>query len=85
MESNDQIVSVLVNLSIQEIQISYIRYNITAIGTGQVFENIYERSDLSSKLCLVSKLHSTKLEEWGNIKMYRYKIANCSYSNSYYQ
>lgn len=63
MESNDQRVRVLVNRSIQEIEISCIRDHITAIGTGQAFEKRYERSNLSSKSCLVSKVHSTKLEE----------------------
>lgn len=57
----------IINLSIDDSQIGYIRNETTSYSTWQKLKSIHERSNLSSKLYLLRKLYSMKMPEHGNM------------------
>lgn len=57
----------IINLCIDDSQIIHIRNESTAAGTWQKLKSIHERANLSSKLYLLRKLYSVKMQENGNM------------------
>lgn len=53
----------IINLSLEDSQIMYIKQESTARATCQALKTIHEHANLSSKLHLLRKLYGTKLEE----------------------
>lgn len=64
----------LINLSIEDKQIIHIKHLNTARETYDTLKEINERCNLSSKLYLLRKLYSTKLNEGGNTIVHTTKI-----------
>ena len=66
-KKNDGNARAITNLSIEDNQIVHIRHKTTAKETWNGLKSVYERVNLSSKLFLLRKLYSTKLEESGDL------------------
>lgn len=64
----------LINLFIEDNQIIHIKYESTAKATWNKLKQVHKRSNLSSKLFLLRKLYSLKLEEHGNMQAHINKL-----------
>ena len=64
----------LINLFIDDLQIVHVKNLTSARETWETLRAKHERTNLSSKLYLLRKLYSTKLEERGNMQQHITKI-----------
>ena len=66
-KKKDKKARAIINLSIEGNQIVHVRHKTTAKETWNALKSVHERVNLSSKLFLLRKLYSTKLEEGGDL------------------
>lgn len=64
----------LISLSIEDDQITHVKHLNTSRQTCDTLREIHERSNFSSKVYLLRKLYSTKLNEGGNMIAHITKI-----------
>ncbi|WP_331035945.1 retrotransposon gag domain-containing protein [Lactovum miscens] len=67
-KKSDRQCRALINLYIEDNQIIHVKNETTAKATWDKLKNIHERANLSSKLFLLRKLYSLKLQENGDMQ-----------------